>query len=297
MNTKIFFALLPFIGIIYSCVHEDLDKCKTADVVVNVYVEKFGASTLSPEDSEANFKTRIKKFRYFFYKDGVLQKQGIVSDFISSDSPYYIFSYSGLDPGDYRLIVIANCDDDVLSGDPSDIDKYLIVYPGVDKCGDYFALNFPFTINCDCDMRYNAYLQRLHSVVNFSFSQIPSYLTALEISLDNVGLNRFMRGDYNGHISISKRIMLQEMTKKNIASNLLVGVYPTLPNEYATYKLKAFTDNADIPCFEAVIKDNLPLIRNQLLHINTSLNNDLDFTVTVDTRWDGSINGGETDLN
>lgn len=298
MNTKIIFILGLLLCTFSGCIREGLEDCPSiGDVRIHVYVEKFRALAFSTQESEASFNTRISSLYYYLYKDEVLQQEGKITDLASFTGPSYTFDYPRLEFGDYRLIVIANCEDDVLSADSKIAVSHLITYPGLDKSADYFVLDYPFTVDCDCEQQYDAYLQRLHSVVMCSFRHLPVNISALEMTLENVSNCRLATAGYSGAINVVKRIELPLRTR-NDGLDVVIGTFPSLPYKRSAYKLKVYMDNHPAPYYDQIVTDTLILKRNQLINITNTFNDGkLEFEISLDTEWNGSLEGGGTEVN
>lgn len=297
MNTKLLLFLSIFL--FSGCIHETLDSCPTGDVKINVRVEKFQAVTHNYKtDMESSFNTRINDIHYFLFKDDALLEEGRISDCSPYVAPEYVFQRKGLEFGDYCLALVSNCSAYVGGNVSTDL---FFTYAGVDNKEDYFAVCFPFTVNCDCQSEYNAYMERVHGVIRYTFNDIPQYLTGIEMTMTNVGNKKMIDGDYSGQVEVTKRISVEQlnrMRKANDDLTVVMGTFPTAAKMRSAYRLKLYNNNDEEPWYNETVTDTLTVRRNQLLHIATRFTGDTpSFEVLVDTRWDGSNSGGETDID
>lgn len=297
MNAKLllFLSILLFAG----CIHESLDPCPVGDVKVNIYVEKFQAVTHNYDtDMEAAFNTRIQDIHYFLFKDNALIEEGRISDCSSYTSPPYTFQRQGLEFGDYCLAIVSNCSAYVGGNAPADL---FFTYAGVDNKEDYFAVCFPFTVDCDCQTEYNAYMERTHGVIRYTFSNVPSDISGIEMTMTNVGNKKLIDGDYSGQMEAIKRIPVNAVTRAVAENNditVTLGTFPTTTGMRSAYRLRLFKHGGEEPWYDNTVTDTLTVRRNQLLSIDTRFTEGaLSFDISVDTAWDGSIPGGETDVN
>lgn len=299
MNAKLllFLSVLLFAG----CIHETLDPCPTGDVKVNIYVEKFQAVTHNYDtDMESSFNTRIGDIHYFLFKDNALVEEGRISDCSPYTSPSYTFQRQGLEFGDYCLAIVSNCSAYVGGNAPTDL---FFTYAGVDNKEDYFAVCFPFTVNCDCRTEYNAYMERTHGVVRYTFSNVPGDISGIEMTMTNVGNKKMIDGDYSGQTEVTKRIPVSAVTRAIVTENnnnitVTLGTFPTTTGMQSAYHLRLYKNGEEDPWYNDTVTDTLTVRRNQLLNIDTRFTEGSSlFEVSVNTTWDGSISGGETDIN
>lgn len=297
MNIKVLSLFLPVL-LFAGCIHETLDPCPEGDVKVNIYAERFQAVTHNfPEDMETSFHTRIKDLHYFLFKDNALIKEGRISDTSSSTGPSYTFDFGKLAFGDYCLSVVSNCSADIQGDAP---DNLFFTYAGVDNKEDYFSLSFPFTVDCDCETEYNAYLERAHGVIRYNFYNIPPHTTGIEVSITNLGNRKQINGDYSGQDEITKRISVEELVPAEEGDALVfaLGTFPTTKGEHSTCKIALYNGEDETPWYAATITGEAIVRRNQLLDITARFTGDIpSFEVKVDTSWGGSNSGGGTDIN
>lgn len=42
-------------------------------------------------------------------------------------------------------------------------------------------------MDCNCETEYNAYMERAHGVVRYTFSNVPKDISEIEMTMTNVG--------------------------------------------------------------------------------------------------------------
>lgn len=297
MNTKL--LLLLSIILFAGCIRETLDPCPTGDVKVNVYVEKFQAATHDyGTDMEASFNTRIQDIHYFLYKDNALIEEGRITDCTPFVAPPYAFERKGLDFGDYSLILVSNYSAPIGGNAPTEL---VFNYGGVDNKEDHFAVYFPFRVDCDCESEYNTYMERAHGVIRYTFHDIPQELSGIEITMTNVGNKKMIAGEYSGQTEVVKFIPVTPQTRANNAEEpltVVLGTFPTAAGSQSAYHIRLFKNGEDEPYYNETVTDKLTIQRNQLLDIVTRFMGDIpSFEIRLDTAWDGSNSGGNTDIN
>lgn len=297
MNTKLllFLSLLLFAG----CIHETLEPCPMGDVKVNIYVEKFQAVTHNYDtDMEAAFNSRIGDIHYFLFKNNDLVEEGRIADTSPYTSPSYTFQRQGLEFGDYCLAIVSNCSADIGGNAPADL---FFTYAGVDNTEDYFAVCFPFTVDCDCQTEYDTYMERTHGVVRYTFSNVPRNVSEIEMTMTNVGNRKQIVGDYSGQMEATKRIPMSAATRAVSEDNeitVMLGMFPTTAGTHSAYRLRLYKNGEKEPWYDSTVTDTLTVRRNRLLNIDTRFTESTpSFEVSVNTTWDGSISGGGTDVN
>lgn len=298
MNAKLllFLSVLLFAG----CIHETLDPCPVGDVKINVYVEKFQAVTHDyATDMEPSFNTRIQNLHYFLFKNNERVEDGRISDCSPYTLPSYTFERGNLDFGDYCLVIVGNCSADV--GEGKTPDDLFFTYAGVDNKEDYFAVCFPFTVDCDCQTEYNTYLERTHGVVRYTFSHVPTDISGIEMTMTNLGNRKQIDGDYSGQTEVTKRISVPAVTRAIAGDNeitVTIGTFPTATGMRSTYRLRLYKNGGETPSYDGMVTDTLTVRRNQLLNIDTRFTEGTSsFEVSVNTTWNGSISGGGTDVD
>lgn len=294
MKTKSIYIIIALF-LLTGCVRETLDPCPEGQVRIQIYVEKFQADTGNPlDDPEPNFNDRIKNLHYYLYKENTLQEQGVLTDVQNTSDSSYLFQRSGLPFGDYRLLLIGNGGNEIIAGTPDHPDNLWIIYPGVDQTDDYFSASFPFTVDCNCTQHYRTGLMRTHGVIRYSFRDIPANVTAMEMSMSNITTKKQITGDYAETAEVTKRVALDT---RNTDKDIVIGTFPTPGGQHSAYHLKIYTDHSAEPWYDKQVTDTLTVRRNQLLVITTRFTQSYpQFEVIVDPKWDGSIPGGDTEL-
>lgn len=297
MNTKVllFLSILMFAG----CISETLDPCPTGDVKINIYVEKFQAVTHDfRKDMEVSFNTRIKDIHYFLFKDNALLDEGRISDCTPYVASPYTFEREGLEFGDYCLALVSNCSAYVGGQAPTDL---FFTYAGIDNKEDYFAVCFPFRVDCNCQSEYNAFMERVHGVIRYTFSDVPDDISGMDVTMTNLGNKKLIDGDYSGQMEVTKHVPVGQLTRTDKADNditVVLGTFPTTSGMRSAYRLKLYRNGELQPSYDETVTDTLTVRRNQFLDIATRFTGDIpSFEVRINTAWDGSNSGGETDIN
>lgn len=294
-NLLILFSLFLFTG----CISETLDPCPVGDVKINIYVEKFQSVTHDyQKDMEPSFSTRIKDIHYFLFKDNALLEEGRITDCTPYSASPYTFERQGLEYGDYCLAMVSNCSAYVGGNAPADL---FLSYAGVDNKEDYFATCFPFRIDCNCESEYNAFMERTHGVIRYTFTDIPTDLSEVEMTMTNVGNKKMIDGDYSGQIEVTKRIPVNQLTRAADANNnltVVLGTFPTANGTKSAYRLRLYRNGEENPSYSETVTETLTIRRNQLVDITTRFTGDIpSFEVKVNTAWDSSNSGGDTEIN
>lgn len=298
------FNIILLISLFFTgCIKEDLEECPSGNVRVNIYVEKFQAR---PSDGaggrEAVFNKQIGHLRYLLYKEGQLMSEGVLNDGLQCRDSAYVFHLPKLEWGHYQLIMAANCEDLTLTGDA---DNLLVAYPGVEKGKDYLTFSLPFTVDCDCELQYTACLSRMHGVVRYLFEGIPENIKVLEMRMTHLGNRYRIGGEYDGDNEVVKRVELDKLSlpdtsglEKTDQLSVVVGSFPTATGKQSAYYLTLYEDPASSPWLEEMVSDTLTVERNQLLEILTRFDKEKpSFEIHVDTRWEGSLDGGWVEVN
>lgn len=304
MNTKIISLLL---GIFFftSCINEDLDPCPPTEgnVRINLYVEKFQNKSQDPLASrEAAFNKRLHYMCYYLYKGDTLLEHGIESDLTTRTAPAFVFERYGLDFGDYTLVIGGNCQaTGILTGTGEKREELMFNYPLAGTLEDYFACVFPFTVNCDCTQEFDAGLQRVLGIVRCNFVNLPDDISEVEISLNGLTRKKAFTSDYAEESEITKRFPVQRLLRSSNQSYLM-GTFPTIAGKQTAYRLRLYSSDKDTPIFEQVMADTLRVTRNQLLDMTTTFDSNgiqgkIRFDVLLDKDWDGSVDGGNTDIH
>jgi len=297
-------GLLLLIFALPGCDMKDgVDECPAGDVRLHFYVEKFrNKSQNALDDREDIFGDIVTHFRYFLYKDGTLHKQGIIDNFQATTGNNYTLDFTDLDYGNYEMVVVANSTHTALSGDAAQSANLVVKYPGSMDTEDYFSAVYPFSVNSDKTMEYDVGLSRMQGVIRYNFRNMPADITAMEIAIENVTSEKWITGDYKTSYQALRTydIIPVRQTGDDIRNSAyIMGTFPTLEGEYATYHLNLFRDGESIPYRSERISDNLTVARNQLLDLLVTFNADgsFKFEVLLDNEWGGSNPGGETGID
>lgn len=291
-------ALFCLLGAV-SCVKEDLDACppEGGGVAVTLRVEKFRTRPpYAPEDLEDNFAARIHSLHYMLYADGRLIEQGDLDDVQAAGGDTYVYRHDPLPFGSYRLVFTANVAAGVMAGSPDTPESCYVVYQKDGKDDDFFRADLPFEVTCPRSNEYETVLQRIHGVTRFRFEQLPTLITAVEVSLDGVGERMPLAGEPDMPCTVAKRDAEADWISRD-AVTLTLGTFPTLPGARTSWRLKLYAGDPTVPVYDRLVTDTLRIERNQLLELTTRFKDDdfpggIDFSVDVDTDWDGSNEGG-----
>lgn len=276
---------------------------------VNIYVERFADeqafSRAVPfvETSEGSFSRRIRKLDYYLYKDGVLVESGPIEEAGRTGAPHYTFSRKQMPWGEYKLALIANCTESVITGSFEDLDGLNIVYPGIGETDDYFIGVLPITINENKTHEYDAQLKRLHGVVRYNLIDIDPEITAVEVSMDGLTCNGCMAGTYSEDFDYSKVIYTKTGSVLTEAENInpdpdIVGTFPTMEGGRSSWSVRIYKDDPDTPFYERTISTDIAVVRNRLLDLSLVLEKDnYSFRIAVDADWDGKTEGGIIIIN
>lgn len=278
-----------------GCIREDLEPCPMGNVRIKLYVEKFQADPAYPfAGTEPCFGDRVGQLRYYLYKDGVVREQGLLSDCSTCRDSAYVFQRSGLEFGQYKLVLLANCENAVLTDDAA---GWVLAYPGVDRTADYLTASFPFAVDCDCELFYRTLLERMHGVIRYSFEQLPPEVTALEMKMTQVGGRKPIDGEYEEATEVTEHVDLMRFKDVNNV-DVVVGTFPTLAGQHSAYYLSLYKNGQTTPAYNGLVTDTLTVVRNQLLEIKTRFGAmSPSFEVYVNTKWDGSLPGGGVEVN
>lgn len=288
------FALLGLLTAV-SCIEEDLDACppEGGSVTVAVHVEKFMTRPpYGPSDLEERFAQRIHSLRYLLYDDRRLIEQGELEPIRSADDGSYLFRHDPLPFGTYRLALVANAAPDMMSGTTESAEHRFIDYQGPDDGDDHFHACLPFEVTCPCSNEFETVLQRVHGVTRFRFENVPAELSAIEVSLDNVGERIPLSGEPDRACEAVKRVRPADLKARN-GGSFTLGTFSTLPGKRSSWRIKLYAQDDATPVYERLVTDTLRIERNQLLDLSVRFNDtQIEFWVDVDPSWDGSNDGG-----
>lgn len=288
------FALLGLLAAV-SCVEEDLDACppEGGGVTITLRVEKFRTRPpYDPEELEESFAKRIHSLHYLLYDGQRLIEQGDLEQLRSADDGSYLFRHDLLPFGAYRLALVANTTAQMMTGTTESPENRFIVYQGENEGDDHFSACLPFEVTCPCSNESETVLQRVHGVTRFRFEQVPADISAIEVSLDNVGERIPLSGEPDRVREVVKRVRTADLKARNTGSFTL-GTFPTLPGQRSSWRMKLFAGNDPKPVYERLVTDTLRIERNQLLDLSVRFTDQqIEFSVDVDPSWDGSNDGG-----
>ena len=102
-------------------------------------------------------------------------------------------------------------------------------------------------------------------------------------------------------MEVTKLIPVENFTRaaneeKDIS--VVLGTFPTTTGMHSVYRLSLYRNGETSPSYNETVTDALTVRRNQLLDISTRFTGDIpSFEIRVNTTWDGTNSGGETDIN
>jgi len=297
-SIKIVIGIFLLALISQSCVKDGMDECPEGDVRINLFVEKFRNRSQNPlDDYEEDFTSRVSQLRYFLYRENTLVQQGIIDRFTKSTSPSYTFDLPKLEYGKYNMVIVANSKKTALTGDPSLADNLVLTYPGCADTEDFFTATFPFTVDSNTAADYNVGLLRTHGVIRYTFVNMPSDISDIEVVMQNVSSEKWVTGDYKKVGEASQKYVIVPLEKNAAIGDYVIGTFPSLTGQKSAYYLQMYRNNQPTPYMRQLITDTLTVRRNQLLDIAVTFNKgDLSFVVDLDSDWDGSSSGGETGI-
>lgn len=313
---KFLFIPVALCGLLFavSCIEEDLDACpdEGGGVTVALSVEKFQTRPpYAPADLEERFRDRIHSLNYLLYADGRLIEQGTL-DVASGVGPaaasgaaidrsrtsegIFLFRHDPLPFGSYRLAFVANAAPQMMEGSTDAPELYYVTYQGQDEGDDHFRGDLNFDVTCPVRNEFESVLRRIYGVARFRFEQIPAEVSAIEVSLDNVGARMPLSGDPDRACQVAERVAVADFAS-GAAGSFTLGAFPTLPGLRSTWRMKLYGADASEPIYDRIVTDTLRVVSNQLLDLKVrfregDLDGDIEFTVDLDTTWDGSNEGG-----
>lgn len=282
-----------------ACIEEDLDACppEGGGFTVTLRVEKFQTRPpYAPEDLEEDFAARIHSLSYLLYADGRLIGQGSLGDVQTTRGGSYLFRCDTLPFGTYRLAFVANATPRMMIGKTDAPELYYIAYQGEAGSDDHFRADLPFDVACPYRNEFETVLQRVHGVTRFRFENVPADITSIEVTLDNVGERMPLCGEPDRACEATKRVRTADFTTRASGSCTL-GTFSTLPGTKSAWRLKLYAGDDAAPVYDRVVTDTLRVECNQLLDLKARFKEDdfrgeIEFSVDVDTTWDGSNEGG-----
>lgn len=281
-----------------SCIKDDLDPCPPdgGSVEVTLRAEKFQTQPpYGTSDTEADFTARIRSLDYLLYAGDRLIERGSADGLLSGSGASYLWRHAALPFGSYRLALVANTEAGTFAGSPNAPESFYIVYRG-EQQSDHFRSVLPFEVTCPCKNEFQTVLQRVHGVTQFRFENLPSDVVTIEVSLDNVGARIPLSGEPDQTCMVTKRFAASDL-KAGTDGSFLLGTFPTLPGKRTAWRLRLYGADAEAPLYQRVVTDTLRVESNQLLKLSTRFSEEefrgkIEFTVDLDTNWDGSNEGG-----
>ncbi len=281
-----------------SCIKDDLDPCpeEGGRVEVTLRAEKFQTrAPYGPSDMEGDFADRIRSLDYLLYDGDRLIERGSADDLPAAEGGSYVLRFVALPLGMYRLALVANTPEDMMAGSTDAPENCYIVYQGA-AGNDFFRAVLPLDVTCPCINRFETVLQRVHGVAQFSFENIPSAVTVVEVSLDNVGARAPLAGEPDTPCTVSRRMTVSG-SDTHADSSFTLGTFATLPGKKSAWRLKLYGADDTQPFYDRLVTDTLRIESNQLLRLSTRFKtsdflDQIEFRVEVDTTWDGSNDGG-----
>lgn len=170
-----------------------------------------------------------------------------------------------------------------------------IVYQGEKNGDDHFRADVPFEVTCPCRNEFEAVLQRVHGITRFRFENIPAQIASVEVVLDNVGQRMPLCGEPDQGCEVSKRVTAAQL-RTRAAGSFTLGTFCTLPGERTSWRLRLYGED-DAPLYDRVVTDTLRIECNQLIELTArfkegDFQEEIEFSVNVDTTWDGANEGG-----
>ena len=170
-----------------------------------------------------------------------------------------------------------------------------IVYQGEKPGDDHFRADVPFEVTCPCRNEFEAVLQRVHGITRFRFENIPARIASVEVVLDNVGQRMPLCGEPDLACEVSKRIPAAQLRTRP-AGSFTLGTFCTLPGVRTSWRLRLYGED-DAPLYDRVVTDTLRIECNQLIDLTArfeegDFRGEIEFSVDVDTTWDGANEGG-----
>lgn len=267
---------------------------------MRIEAEKFLARPpYDPSELEESFNTRIHGLSYRLYgDDGTLLGRGNLDrEAVATTSSAYILKFDDLPYGSYSMELTANTPEHAVSGNADSPEGQSILYQREGNGDDNFAAAFPFEVRNGEANSFDAVLHRLHGVTKFRFENIPDNISAVEVTLTNVAARSTASGRYDLPIEVVKRMDIENFPSREQAA-FAVGTFATVPGTKTSWRLRLYASDTDAPVYDGVAAEGLLIEGNQLLELSTRFpeggTGDLEFTVNMNTQWDGSTEGGGT---
>lgn len=270
----------------------DTELCPGGECRIQVYVEKFQsqAGLSIPENSEAQFNTRIQTLSYYLYRDGSLYQSGEIPGVASITAQTYLFSRADMLPGRYELVLLGNTHDNMPQ--MRDAGSAELTYPGYDRTADYFMDRFEFTVSDAENHEYITQLKRVHGFVRFNFLNLPADATSVEVQLDELTSHSYINGTYDGDYLFTRLLPATEL--QSTATNTFtssVMTFPTMAGQQTSWRVRLYRDGETTPYYDNLIRNDLQVVRNQLLDLTMDFGTgdgtgDFTFSVGLDSEWD-----------
>ena len=221
--------------------------------------------------------------------------QGRADDLHTASGGDYLFRIDTLPFGTYRLAFVANVTPRMMTGTMDAPEARYIVYQGEKNGDDHFRADVPFEVTCPCRNEFEAVLQRVHGITRFRFENIPARIASVEVVLDNVGQRMPLCGEPDLACEVSKRIPAAQLRTRP-AGSFTLGTFCTLPGVRTSWRLRLYGED-DAPLYDRVVTDTLRIECNQLIDLTArfeegDFRGEIEFSVDVDTTWDGANEGG-----
>jgi len=249
-------------------------------------------------DTEPNFCDRVDHLQYYLYDvSGSLVREGTISQFAGYEKGSYPLVFNDLEEGEYAIVLIGNTSDESLEGSCEKMDNLSIYYKGCGQTRDYFANVYRFQNDFEQAQTFEVGLFRIHGVVQYTFKNVPSFVDAIEIEMNQVGGRKWVNGSYEESRSLNqKHAVGSSLTAKD--PEFMTGMFPTLPNLKSAYTVHLYRSGESTPFYSQLVRDDLTVVRNQLLSIDVSFHDGLlGFDVTLDNTWNGSSDGGDAEID
>lgn len=299
-STYISAALIALLST--ACIRQKEEFCppEVTQATVRIEAEKFLARPpYDPSEVEESFNTRIHSLSYRLYgEDGNLIRQGkLDQEAAATASSAYTLQLDDLPYDSYSMELVANTPEYAMSGDTDSPGGRSILYQREGNGEDNFAIAFPLEVRNGEDNSFDAVLHRLHGVTKFRFENIPDNISAVEVTLTNVAARSTASGRYDLPIEVTKRMDVKNFPSREQAA-FAVGTFATVPGTQTSWRLRLYASDEAAPLYDGIAAEGLLIEGNQLLELGTRFpeggTGDLEFTVNMNTQWDGSTEGGGT---